>query len=62
MARCTDASITAKVDCVGSFNTMNDLCGYQPTDAMEYACRMSKNGTTFPREWMVFPSLATGGW
>ena len=54
MARCTDNSITSASECVGSFYTTADVCVYQPTLADESACRLSVNGTAFPRLWKVF--------
>lgn len=51
MSRCTDPTITVASACVGSFNLTGELCAFLPSTAEEVACKVSANGTSFPRLW-----------
>jgi hypothetical protein len=46
---CNDPSISDLASCTGTWNTTQDWCGYQPTAALELACRSNPYGLPFPR-------------
>lgn len=48
-ASCNDPSVPI-ANCSGTFNTTGDMCAYQPTEALEAACRLSPWGMPFPRQ------------
>ena len=52
---CNDESISIKSECVGHFSLTGAGCAMLPSEAKEFECYKSPNGTLFPRIWAPLP-------
>jgi voltage-dependent calcium channel L type alpha-1D len=56
LGSCNDPTVSDKLGCTGMFNTTGELCGFQPTTALQEQCQLLPDGLPFPRTWAPPPA------